>query len=92
MAKFQTLHQDFPIALIRASRGLTQAELAQVCDISPAKLSSLEQGLTTASDALLEKLAGALDCPPAVLAGSDYSIFVRAKKVSIEEAPHAPVR
>lgn len=96
MAKQKTLYQDFqtdsPIALIRIARGLTQAKLARACAISPAKLSSLELGLTSASGALLGKLAGALDCPPAALEGSDFSIFVRANKVSIEEVTDAAAR
>lgn len=80
------------IYLVRAARGIAQADLALATQISPAKLSSIEQGRTEASEALLEKLAGVLDCPPAVLAGSDFSIFVRANKVSIEEVTDAPAQ
>ena len=51
------------IILVRESRGLTQKELAEKLNISPAQLSRIEVGLRTIRKEQLSKLSGALNYP-----------------------------
>jgi transcriptional regulator with XRE-family HTH domain len=56
---------------LRASRGLTQAELAQKADISPTYVSEMETGDTTPGIDLIARLAGALGVAPSELLPSE---------------------
>ena len=52
---------------LRASRGMTQAELAQKADVSATYISEMEHGDTTPGIDLIARLAGALGVAPSEL-------------------------
>lgn len=57
--------------LRRKMLGLTQAELAERSGLAQGTLSKLEQGLRPVSDAIVERLSNALDCPPSFFCRPD---------------------
>ncbi|KAB2967527.1 XRE family transcriptional regulator [Zoogloea sp.] len=59
------------IILARESRGMSQGELAELLDISNAKLSKVENGIIALSDTMLSRLASALQYPEAFF--TDYT-------------------
>lgn len=59
------------VNLRRKMLGLTQAELAQRSGLAQGTLSKLEQGLRPVSDAIVERLSDALDCPPSFFCRPD---------------------
>lgn len=56
-----------PVRVIRNHRGLAEGELAGLAAISSAELSDVESGRQAASPDLLNRLAAALNVPPALL-------------------------
>lgn len=71
------------LPILRAARGLAQAELAGECGVSPATLSNIELGRREPSRELLERIARALACPTQVVAGGDFLLIARAGKTEI---------
>jgi transcriptional regulator with XRE-family HTH domain len=57
----------------RRSRGLTQAQLAEVTDLSLEMVGRLERGITAPSFETIDTLASALGVAPAVLFGAEPS-------------------
>jgi transcriptional regulator with XRE-family HTH domain len=52
---------------LRAARGYTQADLAQICGLAPSYISDVEQATVNITIANLETLARGLDCTEAEL-------------------------
>lgn len=57
------------LAAIRAERGMTQDELAEMSGVSRSSIAKYESGRHTPSVEIVAKLAKALDCSLDVLAG-----------------------
>lgn len=66
----ETFRPDL-VNLRRKMLGLTQAQLAERSGLAQGTLSKLEQGLRPATDAIVERLADALDCPPSFFCRPD---------------------
>lgn len=73
-----------PICVMRALRGLAQADLAAAVNVSPATVSNLERGRRVLSPDLRDRIADALGCPPEVLAGDDFAVRWSSDQVRIE--------
>lgn len=60
-------HEPEAVTYTREQAGLTKAELARRCGVSPSLITEIEAGTRNATPATLIKLAEALNCPRVVL-------------------------
>jgi len=72
-----------PIPLLRAARGLAQADLATAVGVSTGSLSNFERGRRTPSKSAYERMAEALGCEVAAVAGGDFTLTYRDGTVEI---------
>lgn len=71
------------IRLLRAARGLAQADLAAAAGVSAAAISNLEVGRRPARRDLLEAIALALDCPVRAVTAGDFTVTARSGQVEV---------
>jgi transcriptional regulator with XRE-family HTH domain len=60
-------HEPKAVKYARKQAGLTQAQVAERCGVAFSLISEIEKGTRSATDAMLNKLAAALNCPRVVL-------------------------
>ena len=73
------------VRLLRLARGLTQTDLASLCDMSASFLSNIENGRRALTDDVAEKLADELGCWPEALLGGHA--FRAALQLFEDESP-----
>ncbi|MCV6592284.1 MAG: short-chain fatty acyl-CoA regulator family protein [Silicimonas sp.] len=74
----ETLHAGTRIRDRRNARGLRQAELARICEISPSYLNLIEHNRRRIGGALLLRIASALETDPAALSEGAESTLTSA--------------
>lgn len=60
-------HQPEAVVYAREQAGLTQTQLAEMCDVAKSLICEIEAGTRNATPAMLNKLAAALNCPRVIL-------------------------
>lgn len=60
-------HEPSAVTYAREKAGLTQAEVARQCGVSPSLINEIEKGTRNATPAMLVTLATVLNCPLVVL-------------------------
>lgn len=71
-------HEPEALTWVRRVAGLTQVEVARQLGISPSHMSELEGGTRSATNDMLDNLAGILGCPRVVL--ERKRVVVEAKR------------
>lgn len=71
------------LSILRAARGLAQADLAVAVGVSIARVSEIERGHRPASTELLACMAHALDCPLAALTGDEFVLTATRTGVEV---------
>jgi transcriptional regulator with XRE-family HTH domain len=72
------------VALLRAARNISQADLAATVGISPASMSNIERGRRQISPEVGERLAVALGIPAAVIADGEFAVVARDRRVTVQ--------
>lgn len=66
----------------RRKAGLTQAQLAELCDVSNGNIGNIECGMTKSSFDLIEKISEALKVPAAELFKNNVQNLIQEEKFS----------
>ena len=80
-------HFPSPIPLLRAARGIAQADLASAAGVSTGALSNFERARRRPSSATCVRMAEALDCEVAAVEGGDFTVSYANGTVEIASPP-----